>query len=115
MDNDGIQYGGLRSMTQEHMRLTREQRIAALERENVVLRDKMELLHAMLKQQRQIIKEYIVQQITRVEGHQQGDAASASSGAHSAFVCRRRFEQMEQRLETLEAGAHERSRQRLAV
>ena len=99
-------------MTQEHMRLTREQRIASLERENVVLRDKMELLHAMLKQQRQIINEHIIQQITRVEEHQQG---SAASGTHSAFVCRRRFEQMEQRLETLETGSHERGRQRLAV
>ncbi len=102
-------------MTQEHMRLTREQRIASLERENVVLRDKMELLHAMVKQQRQIINEYILQQITRAEDDQQDTVGNASSTTPRAFICRRRFEQMEQRLDTLEAGVGEPDRQLLAV
>jgi len=55
-------------MAEETLKLTQAHRIAALERDNVVLRDKMRILHGMVKQQRQLINEYITQQILAVDG-----------------------------------------------
>ena len=41
------------------MRLTIEQRVAALERQNVVLEGKVMLLYKLLKEQQQLINDYI--------------------------------------------------------
>ncbi|MFC1636883.1 hypothetical protein ACFL5Z_18825 [Planctomycetota bacterium] len=48
-------------MSQSTMRFTTEQRLAALERQNVILDDTTQLLHWMLKEQRQLINDYIIQ------------------------------------------------------
>ena len=46
------------------MRLTLEQRLEALERDNVVLHDTIKLLHRLLKEQRELISEYITIKVT---------------------------------------------------
>ena len=87
-------------MAQERLRLTREHRLVALERETVVLRDKVDMLHAMLKQQRQLINEYITRQIVMPE-----EAASRSvDPARNCEACRRRFERLERQVDQLEGG-----------
>lgn len=45
------------------MRLTIAQRLAALERDNVVLHDTVKLLHKLLREQRQLINDYITQKV----------------------------------------------------
>jgi hypothetical protein len=78
------------------MRLTIEQRVAALERENVVLHDTIKLLHKLLKQQRQLIHDYITQKVTAAGA----DDGRANGGVRPedavyTFMCRRRFEKLE--------------------
>ncbi len=46
------------------MRLTIEQRLQGLERDTVVLHDTIKLLHKLLKEQGELISDYIVQKIT---------------------------------------------------
>ena len=53
------------------MRLTIEQRLAALERDNVVLHDTVKLLHKLLKEQRQLINDYITQVLSANDGEKQ--------------------------------------------
>lgn len=83
------------------MKLTMEQRIAALERESIVLSDTVKLLHKLLKEQRRLINDYITQKVmsTRQSGGQEG-------GVHPenevyAFVCRTRFERLERQIEKM--------------
>ncbi|UCD50952.1 MAG: hypothetical protein JSW27_25940 [Phycisphaerales bacterium] len=102
-------------MAQETLRLTTQQRLAALERENVVLRDKLKMLHGMLKQQRQLIAEYITQQVLLADGD--GAAASQAESAETVghFLCQRRFEQLEERLDQFGVFVGESSARRKAV
>jgi hypothetical protein len=102
-------------MAEETLKLTTEHRIAALERENVVLRDKMRILHGMLKQQKQLINEYITQQILTADGDEQAAGDNTSSETLGSFLCRQRFEQMERRLDELGAGVPEEILRRRAV
>ena len=107
--------GRLVFMAEETLKLTKEHRIAALEREHVVLRDKMRILHSMLKQQRQLINEYITQQILAADGDGQAAGGDTSSETLGSFLCRQRFEQMERRLDELGVGAPEEIMRRKAV
>lgn len=50
-------------MSHGNVRFTTEQRLATLERENVILHDTAKLLHRMLKEQRGLINEYILQMV----------------------------------------------------
>ncbi|MHC4558498.1 MAG: hypothetical protein ACYTFW_11605 [Planctomycetota bacterium] len=53
------------------MRLTIEQRLSALERDNVVLHDTAKLLHKLLKEQRQLINDYITQVLSANDSEEQ--------------------------------------------
>ena len=83
------------------MRLTIEQRIAALERDNVVLHDTIKLLHKLLKEQRQLIRDYIARQVGAADGQdgQKGDVRPED--ALYTFVCRQRFERINKEVEVL--------------
>ena len=83
------------------MRLTIEQRIAGLERDNVVLHDKIKLLHKLLKEQQQLIKEYITQKMmsSNVSGNQRGNVCATD--AQYTFKCKRRFEIIEKQVEKM--------------
>ncbi len=78
------------------MRLTVEQRLRALERENVVLHDTIKVLHKLVKDQGHLINDYIVRRMA---------AASADRGHNEektrpeeelyTFVCQQRFDKIE--------------------
>jgi len=85
-------------MPRDDLRLTTEQRIAALERANVVLSDRTKILHDMLKHQRQLINDYITQTIALAGEKEQDTGAARPEDALYTFVCRQRFERMERDL-----------------
>jgi hypothetical protein len=79
-----------------NMRLTTDQRLRALERETVVLHDTVKLLHKLLKDQGQLINEYIVQKLSEsTDGHKtNGDNGRPEQEVYT-FVCNRRFGKIE--------------------
>jgi len=99
-------------MARETLRLTTHQRLATLERENMVLRGKINLLHEMLKQQKQLIREYLTAQLVAAEEPGVDDGSSETLGS---AICQQRFERMEQRLEALAADASLEIIRRVAV
>lgn len=88
------------------MRLTSEQRIAALERDNVVLNDTIKLLHKLLKEQKQLINDYITQKVSSTENQQNGN--SRPEDALYTFVCKQRFDRLEKQIEKLQKPTSER-------
>ena len=77
------------------MKLTTEQRIAALERENTVLQDKLKLMHKMLKEQRQLINDYIMQRMAAPATDEQHTVNTKSDeDAMYTFVCQQRFDRI---------------------
>jgi hypothetical protein len=89
------------------MRLTTEQRLIALERDNVVLHDTIKLLHKLLKEQRQMINEYITLQMMYSDesGGQKGNVCPAD--ALYTFKCKRRFEGIEKHIEKMHKSMEE--------
>lgn len=89
------------------MRLTISQRVAGLEREVVVLQETIKLLHKLLKQQRQLISDYITQTVTAADTEHGGNGKVRPADALYTFVCKRRFERMEKDIRKLrESSAH---------
>ena len=83
------------------MRLTMEQRIATLERDNVVLHDTIDLLHRLLKEHRQLINEYITQQMSAADRSGDESGVARPEDALYAFVCRQRFDRISKEVESL--------------
>ncbi|MBN1807381.1 MAG: hypothetical protein JW837_19195 [Sedimentisphaerales bacterium] len=83
------------------MRLTTEQRITTLERDNVVLHDTIKLLHKLIKEQQQLISEYITRQMasSREDGGHKLNGCTAE--AQYTFKCKRRFEVLEKHIEKM--------------
>ncbi len=81
------------------MRLTSEERIAALERENVVLHDTLKMLHRMLKEERELVKGY-TQQVMAVSD----DKAEIRhpEDIRYTYYCRPRFEKLEKQMEQMQ-------------
>lgn len=79
------------------MKFTMQQRILALEREVSVLHDTMKLLHGMLKEQRELINDFIVQKVVQSS---RGQGLYGGGGRPEkkmfTFVCRQKFEKIEQ-------------------
>ena len=84
-----------------NMRLTIEQRVAALERENVVLQDTMKLLHKLLRENRQLIKDYVTQRVAARENEAPQNGPTRPEDALYAFVCRRRFDKIDSDIDKL--------------
>lgn len=78
------------------MRLTIGQRLEALERDSVILHDTMELLHKLLKEQRELIKEYIVQKVSAVSSPdgEKGNNKRPEDELYT-FICKRRFDKID--------------------
>ena len=83
------------------MRLTMEQRIAVLERDNVVLHDTIEMLHRLLKEHRQLINDYITQQMATANQGEADNGDVRPEDALYAFVCRQRFDRIGKEVESL--------------
>jgi len=84
------------------MRLTIEQRLGALERDSVVLHDTIKLLHKLLKEQRGLINDYIVQTIGQSNngGDNDGENGRAEDAIYT-FVCQQRFKQLERDIQRI--------------
>ena len=82
--------------SESNMRLTIEQRIAALERDNIVLQDTVKLLHKLLKEKRQLINDYITQKVTSAS-----ESNLRPEDALYTFICKQRFERLENRMERM--------------
>ncbi len=79
------------------MKFTMQQRILALEREVSVLHDTMKLLHRMLKEQRELINDFIVQKVAQSNHGQSIYGSNGRPGKEIfTFVCRQKFEKIEQ-------------------
>ena len=79
------------------MKLTSQQRILTLERECTVLHDMIKLLHRMLKEQKEVINDFIVQKVAGPEdANREGDGNGRAEKEVFTFVCRRRFDKLEQ-------------------
>jgi hypothetical protein len=83
------------------MRLTLEQRVAALERESVVLSDTIKLLHKLLREQRRLISDYITQHVMSANQSDEQEGNLRPEDALYTFVCRRRFEALEKQVERI--------------
>lgn len=83
----------------DKMRLTLEQRLAALERDVVVLLDTTKLLHRLLKEQRQLISDYITQQVMSADtSDEEKHGNIRPENALYTFVCQQRFDKMEKNI-----------------
>jgi hypothetical protein len=81
------------------MRLTNDERIAALERENVVLHDTLKMLHRMLKEQRELTKSYAERMMAVSD-----DKAEVQhpEDVRYTYCCRPRFEKLEKQMEQMQ-------------
>ena len=84
------------------MRLTTEQRLQALEREIVILHDTLKMLHKLLKDQGELINDFITQKVASA------NPDSRTAGEHVrpedelyTFVCRKRFDRIEKDIKKL--------------
>ena len=91
-------------MSHGNMRFTVEQRLAHLERENIILHDTTKMLHRTLKEQRQLIRDYIAQVLVSDDGsvakNEQVQTERAEK-AQYAFTCMQRFDRLEKAIEKL--------------
>jgi hypothetical protein len=77
------------------MRLTTDQRLRTLERETVVLHDTIKLLHKLLKDQGQLINEYIVRKVTEANEAGEENGGVRPEQELYTFVCKQRFDKIE--------------------
>jgi len=82
------------------MHLTTGQRLLALEREVTVLHDTVKLLHKMLREQREMINDFVVQKVADTDAIPNGGAAKPGKELF-AFVCKRKFDKLEKDIEKL--------------
>jgi len=81
------------------MRLTTEQRVKDLERQTVILQDSFKIMHRMLKEQRELINEYITS--TVVSAGPGGENNGGCGDAKYTFVCKKRLERIDKELEKM--------------
>ena len=84
------------------MRLTVEQRMRALERDVVVLQDTIKLLHKLLKDQGELIHDYITQGVAQANENGESNAGnSRPEDALYTFVCKQRFDRIDKDIKKL--------------
>jgi uncharacterized coiled-coil protein SlyX len=83
------------------MRLTTEQRLMVLERDNVVQQDTVKMLHNLLKEQRLLINEYITQTVMSASQSDGQKSDIRPEDALYIFICKRRFDTLEKRMDKI--------------
>ncbi len=84
------------------MVLTMKQRVASIEREIVVLKDTIKLLHKMLKEQRQLINDYITQKVASGNGHNGHNGGDGRpEDAIYTFICKKRMDKLGKDIEKM--------------
>ena len=96
------------------VRLTTGQRLAALERENSVVREKLKILHEMFKEQRLLINEFITRRIT-LAGAEERTPSGRPEEAVYTFVCQQRFDRIEAAVDDMRASTRRSGISRKAV
>jgi ubiquinone biosynthesis protein UbiJ len=81
--------------------LTLEQRLEALERNSTVLNDTVKMLHKMLKEQGELITEYITQKIVSADSSGQQQTNVRPEDAVYTFRCKQRFDKIEDDIDKL--------------
>ncbi len=76
------------------MRLTLEQRLQALERENTVLHEKLKILHLLMKEQSTLINDYILQRVTSADNGSNGNGDRPEDAVYT-FICKKRLDRIE--------------------
>jgi hypothetical protein len=86
----------------EDMRLTIEQRLQALERDVVVLQDTIKLLHKLLKDQGELIHDYITQKVAQADDNGENNSGNGRpEDALYTFVCKQRFDKIDKDIKKL--------------
>ncbi|MHC4121250.1 MAG: hypothetical protein ACYSWO_27560 [Planctomycetota bacterium] len=88
------------------MRLTIEERIAALEREIVVLHDKLKMLHKLMKEQRELTLDYTDKMVSASDRKAE---IMHPEEIRYTYCCRPRFERLEKQMEEMQKLVAERS------
>jgi hypothetical protein len=83
------------------MRLTIEQRIAAMERQNVVLEGKITLLHKLMKEQHQLIHDYITHSVGSANQTETRNGNTRPEDVLYTFVCKRKFDRLEKSIDRI--------------
>jgi SMC interacting uncharacterized protein involved in chromosome segregation len=83
------------------MRLTIEQRITAMERQNVVLEGKIMLLHKLLKEQHQLIHDYITQRVGSANQTETRSGNTRPEDVLYTVVCKRKFDRLEKSIDRI--------------
>ena len=76
------------------MRLTLEQRLQALERDNTVLQEKLKILHTLVKEQSTLINDYILQRVSSAS-HGSSGYGDRPEAAVYTFICKKRLDPIE--------------------
>lgn len=87
--------------SENDVRLTLEQRLEALERNTTVLNDSLKMLHKMLKEQGELITEYITQKIVSADSSSQQETDVRPEDAVYTFRCKQRFDKIEKDIDKL--------------
>ena len=84
------------------MRLTVEQRLRELERDNIVLHDTIKLLHNLLKEQKELINSYIVRKMTsaKISSHQKDEEGITCDEIYT-FMCKKKFDKIDKDIERI--------------
>ena len=84
------------------MRLTVEQRLRELERNNIVLHDTIKLLHNLLKEQKELINSYIVRKMTsaNIGSHQKNEKGITCDEIYT-FMCKKKFDKIDKDIERI--------------
>ena len=79
------------------MRLTIDQRLQTLERDAVVLNDTIKMLHKLLKDQGELINEYITRRLASANNEDDEHDAENTRPEQElyTFVCKQRFDKLE--------------------
>ena len=83
------------------MRLTIEQRIAAMERQNAVLEGKIMLLHRLLKEQHQLIHDFITHSVGSANQPETRNGNTRPEDVLYTFVCKRKFDRLEKSIDRI--------------
>ena len=92
--------GGKRSRTLTHffkaieMKLTLEQRLQALERENTVMQEKLKIMHKLFKEQSTLINDYILQRVSSASHGSSGNGDRPEDAVYT-FICKKRLDRIE--------------------
>lgn len=86
------------------MHRSNQQRLSALERDVAAMRESMDKLAKMFRERGELITEYITGQMVAAGSEGERSGAVRPEDALFTFVCRRKFDEVEEELKRLRAS-----------